>query len=110
MQTDRDEKWVAHTYYVKAELEALLSDLAEPETSQRGYIITDEEAYLTPFAEALARVRQRTETVRGLTGDNPAQQRALDKLEPPSREIPVTKRQSQNAQPKRISFTSLLTI
>jgi PAS domain S-box-containing protein len=81
-QTEQDEKWVAHTYLVRDELQALAEDLMAAQSAQCGYIITGGENYLTSYREALANVRHDVEEVRSLTTDNPAQQTRLRELEP----------------------------
>ncbi len=82
MQTADDEGWIAHSHAVREELDGLLSDLAEAETTQRGYMLTGEQAYFAQFEDALVRVRKRTKNIRNLTADNPAKQMWLKELEP----------------------------
>lgn len=81
-QTEQDEKWVAHTYAVRDELQALAGDLMAAESAQSGYTITGDENYLAACREALANVRHDAEEARSLTTDNPAQQIRLWKLKP----------------------------
>ncbi len=82
LQEDEDGRWVAHTHLVLEKLDAVLTDLIDGETGQRGYIITGEESYLQPYRSALSYVRQDVKELRQLTVDNPNQQRSLDRLEP----------------------------
>jgi methyl-accepting chemotaxis protein len=72
---------VTHTHEVLERLEALLSDMKDAETGQRGYIITGEERYLEPFRAAQVASNQDIKALRNLTGDNVNQQRRLDTLE-----------------------------
>jgi PAS domain S-box-containing protein len=81
MQTADDEGWIAHIHFVHEELDGLFSDLNEAEASQRGYILTGEQAHLAEFEDALARVRKHMENIRELTADNLAQQLWIEKLE-----------------------------
>lgn len=74
-------RWVSHTHEVRAELEALLGDLAEIETNQRGYLLTGDEGYLGLYADALAHSRERYLRLRALTADNPRQQARFPELE-----------------------------
>src|SRR5579859_3701465 len=74
VSTEQDEKWYAHTYLVREELQALAGDFIAAESAQRGYIITGGENYLTSYRGALANVRNDVEEARSLTTDNPAQQ------------------------------------
>jgi len=71
---------VAHAYDVSAALAAALSDMLDAETGQRGYLITEDDAYLAPYRAALARVEPDLEAVTRLTRDNPAQQADLAQL------------------------------
>ena len=74
-------KWVAHTYQVLENLEGILSLLKDTETGQRGYLLTRQEDYLTPYHEAQAKIGQRIKDVRDLTTDNPRQGPRLKDLE-----------------------------
>jgi PAS domain S-box-containing protein len=69
-----NERLVAQTHEVIAELEALLSTLKDAETGQRGYLLTEDEKYLQPYEEALNRVQTIVGHVKELTSDNPDQQ------------------------------------
>lgn len=73
--------WVTHTYQVIGDLEAVLSDLKDAETGQRGYIIAGEDSYLQPYDQAISQVDQRLKEARDLTSDNPRQQKRLDALQ-----------------------------
>jgi methyl-accepting chemotaxis protein len=73
---------VTHTHQVLEKLEAVLSDMKDAETGQRGYIITGEDKYLEPFRAAQRAINQDVKTLRDLTKDNVNQQRRLDILEP----------------------------
>src|SRR6267154_5634238 len=77
-----DRAWVTHTHIVLEQLDAVLSNLVDAETGQRGYIITGEVSYLEPYNDARAHVHQNLAELRTLTADNSNQQRALDLLEP----------------------------
>src|SRR5258707_8199252 len=77
-----DRAWVTHTHIVLEQLDAVLSNLVDAETGQRGYIITGEVSYLEPYNDSRAHVNQNLAELRALTADNTNQQRALDLLEP----------------------------
>jgi CHASE3 domain sensor protein/GAF domain-containing protein len=49
-------RWVAHTHQVLGRLDALLADLTDVETGQRGYVITGESRYLEPYEAGVRRV------------------------------------------------------
>ena len=80
--SDTNTGWVTHTYEVTNGLKALLGDLKDAETGQRGYLITGEDSYLEPYTAALAMIDVDFDTVRTLTADNANQQARLDALEP----------------------------
>jgi methyl-accepting chemotaxis protein len=71
-----------HTHQVLENLERALSTLKDAETGQRGYIITGEDRYLEPYQSGTSAVNQTIQNLRGLTADNPNQQRRIDALEP----------------------------
>jgi PAS domain S-box-containing protein len=77
----KNEQLVAHTHKVIGELEALLSTLADAETGQRGYLLTEDEKYLQPYDDALKRVDAAIANLKELTSDNPDQQARLAVLE-----------------------------
>jgi methyl-accepting chemotaxis protein len=72
---------VAHTHQVLESLEALLSDMQDAETGQRGYLLTGDDKYLEPFRAAEGTSRQDIKALKDLTRDNVRQQRRLDILE-----------------------------
>ena len=72
---------VVHTHLVIENLEGLISSLTDAETGQRGFIITGNSDYLTPYNSALTRIDQRLLTLRQLTQDNPNRRASLDRLQ-----------------------------
>jgi diguanylate cyclase (GGDEF)-like protein len=66
-------KWVAHSQRVIISLNSLQANLGEAESGLRGYLMTDDPAYLTRFDDNLARASTFRETVIVLVGDNPRQ-------------------------------------
>jgi signal transduction histidine kinase/DNA-binding response OmpR family regulator len=75
-QNERTEQgWVVHTYQVIDSLRALLSDAADAETGQRGYLLTHKQSYLSPYRAAQGRIAHDLDTFDALTKDNPDQQR-----------------------------------
>jgi len=71
-----------HSYQTIHLLEELLSDIKDAETGQRGYLLTGEDRYLTPYNAAASRLEQRLKSVRESTGDNRNHQRAISVMEP----------------------------
>lgn len=74
--------WVTHTHQVLEALSSVGSLMKDAETGQRGYVITGKDEYLEPFRAAQAAIEPKLRSLRGLTKDNPDQQRRLDQLEP----------------------------
>lgn len=75
-----DERRVIHSHQVIEALTSLMSNLQDVETGQRGYVITGDPMFLTPYDEARARLATNVQGVRSLINDNQAQQRRLDAL------------------------------
>ncbi len=75
-------KWVSHTQYVLKEIQEVSSGMAELESGQRGFIITDDERLLEQRRTAIAAVSEATGEIRKLTVENVHQQHWLDRLEP----------------------------
>lgn len=73
--------WVAHTNEVIARLDDLMITILDAESGQRGFIITGLDSYLSSYHSALTSVHSKTEVIRSLTNDNPAQQSRVEKLE-----------------------------
>ena len=69
---------VAHTHKVLERVEALVSSMKDAETGQRGFIITGDASYLEPFRASRDEMNAHYQALRGLTADNPNQQRRLD--------------------------------
>jgi signal transduction histidine kinase len=79
-QEDRD--WVTHTHLVLEKVEAILADVAQAETGQRGYLLTGQEAYLATYQDGVTQIQPDVRMFRELTPDNPIQQRAIEQLAP----------------------------
>ncbi|WP_436532800.1 methyl-accepting chemotaxis protein [Actinoplanes sp. HUAS TT8] len=73
---------VDHTYRVLAQIASISSSLKDAETGQRGFLITGEQSYLDPYTQARSDLATEQQSLRGLTSDNPVQQKRLDSLEP----------------------------
>lgn len=76
------QHWVNHTFQVMLEFNGLVSDLANAETGERGFVITGNEQYLEPYSAALHMLRERRAKLKSLTADNSQQQARLASLEP----------------------------
>jgi CheY-like chemotaxis protein/signal transduction histidine kinase/CHASE3 domain sensor protein len=66
---------------VLGRLEALLSTLKDAETGQRGFLLTGEESYLTPYTDAKDALPDDLKILHALLDDRPEQRRRLDALE-----------------------------
>lgn len=73
-------KQVTRTQERLNKIEALLSQMKDAETGQRGYIITAKESYLEPYNTATKTIKQKIEELKKLTVDNSNEQRHLDTL------------------------------
>jgi signal transduction histidine kinase len=73
---------VAHTLQVEQIDRTVMSDLQDAETGQRGYLLTGQASYLTPFRHAEASTPQTFAALQQLTADNPVQQTRLRALQP----------------------------
>ncbi|MCC9063963.1 sensor histidine kinase [Flavobacterium piscisymbiosum] len=77
---DESSKVVMHTYEINIQLERLMSAIKDAETGQRGYIITRNARFLTPYIYSRDKVNTSFITLKKLTADNPKQQKNLEKL------------------------------
>ncbi|GAA3868244.1 hypothetical protein GCM10022243_37400 [Saccharothrix violaceirubra] len=73
---------VEHTYNVLNTISQLRIDVQNVERGQRGYLITGEDKFLVPYETALGNIDATVAELRVLTADNPAQQAALNELDP----------------------------
>ncbi|MCP3100777.1 response regulator [Myxococcus sp. K15C18031901] len=73
---------VRHTMEVVERLKTLLSALKDAETGQRGFLLTGEATYLSPYSEASRSIPEQMTRLRGLVGDNALQTQRIDMLTP----------------------------
>ena len=71
-----------HTYEVLITLNDLGIAVRDAETGQRGYLLTGNDDYLSPYRSALGRVSFLQGELQRLTADNPLQQQRLRGLAP----------------------------
>jgi len=67
-------QWVTHTHEVLYELEQMRINAIESETGVRGFIITGNDDYLTPYDKARATLSDHLRNMKELTKDNVRQQ------------------------------------
>lgn len=82
VRDEKDRLWVNHTHLVLEKMDAVLTDLLDAETGERGYILTGEESFLEPYTHAIEHVNPDIRELRELTADNLLQQGTLDHAEP----------------------------
>ncbi|HTS30888.1 MAG TPA: CHASE3 domain-containing protein [Bryobacteraceae bacterium] len=79
-ENDR-RRWFAHSYEVLRGTGAVLANLEDAETGQRGYLLTGEERYLEPFESAVRQEHSVRQTLRRLMADEAGQKSNLDRLD-----------------------------
>jgi len=77
----RDARLVSRTDRILLDFERLLSALAEAETGERGFLLTDNPRYLAPYTSALAEVDEQVKDLRKLTEDDPSKQEIVSVLQ-----------------------------
>ncbi len=85
-QLSKNEQLVTHTHQVLAELKGTFSTLKEAEAGQRGYLLTQDPAYLEPYYAALTQNSSHLQSLQQLIADNPAQQKRLAVLKEKTRQ------------------------
>ncbi|PPS42708.1 hypothetical protein B1A85_13390 [Chroococcidiopsis sp. TS-821] len=70
-----------NSHEILEKLEAVVSQMKDVETGQRGYVITGQDNYLEPYNKATASIAQHLEELRYLLGGEPKYQPQLKKLE-----------------------------
>jgi len=74
------QAWVIHTYQVIDRLQKVLADVQEAEAGQRGYLLTRQDRFLTPYHSGIAKARKDLDAFQGLTADNHVQQLRVSQL------------------------------
>ncbi len=77
-----DAQWVAHTHEVLAQLETTFSVLKDGQRAMRGFVITGQEHFLTPYLGAISQTSENLKRLNELTADNSRQRRRISLLEP----------------------------
>lgn len=78
---NEQEDWVRHTYSVTSELDLLLSSMKDAETGVRGYMLTGDSSYLTPYTQGSGEVWGHIQQLKTLLADNATQLVALTAVE-----------------------------
>ncbi len=72
--------WIEHTHDVLHEIKKLENNFKEMESSQRGYLLTNDSLFLQPHKSRLKALRDSFARLLQLTSDNPFQQKNLQDL------------------------------
>ncbi|MCU0535356.1 MAG: CHASE3 domain-containing protein [Hydrococcus sp. Prado102] len=75
-----DEAWVQHTQQVRLESKRLLAALIDAENGVRGYGLTRQEKFLTPYNQALKTIPDALADLKDLVDDNPEQTERLQTI------------------------------
>ncbi|HKQ46809.1 MAG TPA: PAS domain S-box protein [Phycisphaerae bacterium] len=75
-----DAHRVTQTHETLTALDDLLSTIKEAESGQRGYLITGDERFLSPYEHAVAVADARIENIRALTAEHERQQARIPRL------------------------------
>jgi signal transduction histidine kinase len=75
-----DNQRVRHSYEVSRRLESVLSLLKDVETASRGYALTGDSLFLSPYFAARPQFVPQLDNLVRLVSDNPTQQQAADTL------------------------------
>ena len=73
-------KWVNHTHEVIEQLEAVVSPVKDAESSQRGFLLTNDPDFLEPYNGSLQNSLNALQKVKDLTIDNTEQQKNTEQL------------------------------
>ncbi|RZK38284.1 MAG: response regulator [Pedobacter sp.] len=76
----RNSELVAHSNEVIGGLDNMISTLKDAETGQRGFLLTNNKAFLEPYIGAREKVNTLYTSIKGKTIDNSYQQRKIDEL------------------------------
>ena len=80
MQAARATEWVEHTLRVQATTNEVLALAIDAETGQRGYLLTRDTAYLSPYNAATLAVSDRLDKLKSLVSDNAEQMAAVGRV------------------------------
>jgi|1185.fasta_scaffold08085_1 CHASE3 domain sensor protein len=78
-------EWVSHTLEIQRELATVEASMSEAESSQRGFVMTGNPAFLRPYDVAKNDVRARVANLRTLVAENTGQLNRLILIEAQSR-------------------------
>ncbi len=76
-----NSRHVAQTHEMLVGLEAVLSNLRDAETGQRGYLLTGDERYLGPYSESRSRVARSISSLKRLAVNNGIRREHIVRIE-----------------------------
>src|SRR6187551_1807956 len=74
-------KWIRHSNRILETLEMTLSSLTDAETGHRGYQLTRDTTFLTPYYSATETIPSRVKTLDSLVSGNAEQAKKVDSLQ-----------------------------
>jgi PAS domain S-box-containing protein len=74
-------RWNVHTYQVLLQVRAIREALVTMETAARGFVNSNDEAFLPQYQQAKKSYQQHVQSLQALTRDNPDQQLRLQQLQ-----------------------------
>ncbi|MBA3334194.1 MAG: CHASE3 domain-containing protein [Acidobacteria bacterium] len=74
-------RWEQHTREVLLELDETLHSITDAETSERGFVLTDDESFLEPYQQTAPTFNESIKKLKTLVADNPLQTENSKKLE-----------------------------
>jgi signal transduction histidine kinase len=77
-----DAAWVAHTLEVENNISLALLQIRRAESAERGYLLTEQQAFLDEFDQASSGIMPRLLALQQQIGDNPQQLAALNEIIP----------------------------
>jgi PAS domain S-box-containing protein len=76
-----DREAITHTHIVLESLGAVRGNVAEADADGRGYLLSGDGVYLAAYGQGVLKLRSNLNELRQLTGDNPVQQRSLNRMD-----------------------------
>lgn len=75
------QNWVSHTWQVINATERIMGSMKDAETGNRGYLLTDDTAYLMPYTQAVHDLPEEFSHIATLTADNPNQLARISQMQ-----------------------------
>ncbi len=79
-RTNEAQRWVEHTVEVRQLTAEFLKSALDAETGVRGYLLSDQEAFLEPYQSGVPKIAGTIDRLRAMTQDNPAQREYLQQV------------------------------